>query len=67
MIHDTVTREVRIEATVKVWVSTRVPTAQIETALSYDDVLLPPAESAVLPAEVDLSTRLTTGITLNAR
>ena len=40
--------------------------AQIETALSYDDVLLLPAESAVLPAEVDLSTRLTTGISLNA-
>ena len=40
--------------------------AQIETALSYDDVLLLPAESAVLPAEVDLTTRLTTGITLNA-
>ena len=40
--------------------------AQIETALSYDDVLLLPAESAVLPAEVDLSTRLTTDIDLNA-
>ena len=40
--------------------------AQIETALSYDDVLLLPAESAVLPAEVDLSTRLTTDIELNA-
>ena len=40
--------------------------AQIETALSYDDVLLLPAESAVLPAEVDLKTRLTTGISLNA-
>jgi IMP dehydrogenase len=40
--------------------------AQIETALSYDDVLLLPAESAVLPAEVDLSTRLTTEIELNA-
>ena len=40
--------------------------AQIETALSYDDVLLLPAESAVLPAEVDLGTRLTTGISLNS-
>jgi len=40
--------------------------ATIETALSYDDVLLLPAESAVLPAEVDLSTRLTTDIDLNA-
>ena len=40
--------------------------ARIETALSYDDVLLLPAESAVLPAEVDLETRLTTDISLNA-
>ena len=40
--------------------------AATETALSYDDVLLLPAESAVLPAEVDLSTRLTTDIDLNA-
>jgi len=40
--------------------------AHIESALSYDDVLLLPAESAVLPAGVDLSTRLTTGIDLNA-
>ena len=39
--------------------------ATTETALSYDDVLLLPAESAVLPAEVDLSTRLTTDIDLN--
>ena len=40
--------------------------AQLETALSYDDVLLLPAESAVLPAEVDLSAKLTTDIDLNA-
>ncbi len=40
--------------------------AQIETALSYDDVLLLPAESAVLPAEVSLKTRLTQEIELNA-
>ena len=40
--------------------------AQLETALSYDDVLLLPAESAVLPAEVDLSAKLTTDIELNA-
>lgn len=40
--------------------------AQIETALSYDDVLLLPAESAVLPAEVSLNTRLTQEIELNA-
>ncbi len=38
----------------------------IDFALTFDDVLLLPAESAVLPAEVDLSTRLTTGISLNA-
>ena len=38
----------------------------IDFALTFDDVLLLPAESAVLPAEVDLSTRLTTDISLNA-
>ena len=41
-------------------------TSPISEALSYDDVLLLPAESAVLPAEVDLSSRLTTGISLKA-
>ena len=35
--------------------------AQIETVLSYDDVLLLPAESAILSEEVDLYTRQTTG------
>ncbi|HJM77186.1 MAG TPA: IMP dehydrogenase [Candidatus Thalassarchaeaceae archaeon] len=39
---------------------------EIDFALTFDDVLLLPAESAVMPAEVDLSTRLTTGISLNA-
>ncbi len=34
-------------------------------ALTFDDVLLQPDYSDVLPREVDLSTRLTTGITLN--
>ena len=34
-------------------------------ALTFDDVLLQPAYSDVLPREVDLSTQLTTGITLN--
>lgn len=34
-------------------------------ALTFDDVLLQPAYSEVLPREVDLSTKLTTGITLN--
>ena len=33
--------------------------------LTYDDVLLVPAESSVLPADVDLSTKLTKEITLN--
>src|SRR5690606_10921212 len=33
-------------------------------ALTFDDVLLVPAASSVLPAEVDVSTRLTTGIDL---
>ncbi|MED5461424.1 MAG: IMP dehydrogenase, partial [Pseudomonadota bacterium] len=34
-------------------------------ALTFDDVLLQPDYSDVLPREVDLSTRLSTGITLN--
>ena len=38
---------------------------EITTALSFDDVLLLPALSAVLPADADLSTRLTKDITLN--
>jgi IMP dehydrogenase len=36
-----------------------------EQALTFDDVLLQPAYSDVLPGEVDLSTRLTRGIELN--
>ena len=36
----------------------------IPEALTFDDVLLLPAESAVLPAEVDLKTRLTSSISL---
>lgn len=39
--------------------------AQNEPALTFDDVLLIPGESAVLPKEVDLRTRLTSKITLN--
>ncbi|MBL7814534.1 MAG: IMP dehydrogenase [Saprospiraceae bacterium] len=35
-------------------------------ALTYDDVLLVPAYSQVLPREVDISTKLTREITLNA-
>ena len=37
----------------------------IPEALTFDDVLLLPAESAVLPAEVDTQTRLTNSIPLN--
>ncbi len=35
------------------------------TALTFDDVLLVPRHSTVLPGQVDVSTRLTRGITLN--
>jgi IMP dehydrogenase len=37
----------------------------VQDALTFDDVLLLPAESAVLPKEVDLKTKLTKTITLN--
>ncbi|ANB01055.1 IMP dehydrogenase [Ectothiorhodospira sp. BSL-9] len=37
----------------------------VQEALTFDDVLLLPAHSRVLPKEVDLSTRFTRGITLN--
>ncbi|GAB4393469.1 MAG: IMP dehydrogenase [Gammaproteobacteria bacterium] len=37
----------------------------IEMALTFDDVLLLPAHSTVLPKEVDLTTRLTRELTLN--
>ena len=33
--------------------------------LTFDDVLLVPAESSVLPADIDLTTKLTRKITLN--
>ncbi len=36
----------------------------IREALTFDDVLLVPAESSVLPRDVDISTRLTTSIQL---
>ena len=36
-----------------------------QEALTFDDVLLLPARSRVLPKEVDLATRLTRGIRLN--
>ena len=37
----------------------------LEEALTFDDVLLVPAHSTVLPADVDLTTRITRDITLN--
>ncbi|MCC2666707.1 MAG: guaB, partial [Gammaproteobacteria bacterium] len=37
----------------------------VQEALTFDDVLLLPAESQVLPKEVDLKTKLTQNITLN--
>jgi IMP dehydrogenase len=39
--------------------------AEISLGLSFDDVLLVPAYSAVLPGEADLSTHVTSGIQLN--
>ncbi|MCF4165001.1 IMP dehydrogenase [Zavarzinia compransoris] len=38
---------------------------QIREALTFDDVLLTPAASSVLPAQVDTRTRVTRGIELN--
>ena len=38
---------------------------ELKLALSFDDVLLAPAASSVLPSEVDVSTRLTRSISLN--
>jgi len=37
----------------------------VEKALTFDDVLLLPAHSAVLPRNVNLTTRLTRDISLN--
>jgi IMP dehydrogenase len=37
----------------------------LPVGLTFDDVLLIPAESAVLPRDTDVSTRLTERITLN--
>ena len=38
---------------------------ELREALTFDDVLLVPAESNIMPAEVDISTILTKNITLN--
>ena len=35
------------------------------TGITFDDVLLRPRRSAVVPAETDVATRLTRGIALN--
>ena len=52
--------------TVKTGTSTeRLTSATVETALTFDDVLLRPRHSAILPREVDVSTRLTRRIPLN--
>ena len=37
----------------------------VATGITFDDVLLLPRRSAVVPAETDVATRLTRGITLN--
>ena len=39
--------------------------SQLVTALTFDDVLLVPQHSRILPSRVDVSTRLTRNITLN--
>jgi IMP dehydrogenase len=39
--------------------------SEVRLALTFDDVLLQPAESSVLPRDVDLSTRLTRNLRLN--
>src|SRR3712207_9509370 len=39
--------------------------AGLRTALTFDDVLLVPQHSTVLPTQVDVSTRLTRNIRLN--
>jgi IMP dehydrogenase len=44
--------------------ATRLDTA-LSTALTFDDILLVPRHSTVLPAQVDVSTRLTRNIRLN--
>ena len=42
-----------------------LPASRIEDAYAFDDVLLVPAYSQVLPAATDVRTRLTRGISLN--
>ncbi|HZH18141.1 MAG TPA: IMP dehydrogenase [Archangium sp.] len=40
-------------------------TSEVRLALTFDDVLLQPAESAILPKDADLTTRLTRNLRLN--
>lgn len=42
-----------------------LPRTEIGTALTFDDVLLKPRHSAVVPSEVEISTQLTRNISLN--
>ncbi len=41
-----------------------LPDSQLREALTFDDVLLVPAESDVLPKDVEVKTQLTAGIRL---
>ncbi|MGL5447089.1 MAG: IMP dehydrogenase, partial [Rhabdaerophilum sp.] len=43
----------------------KIPSAGIPEALTFDDVLMRPGHSEVLPAETDVRTRLTRAISLN--
>src|SRR5947209_19671811 len=45
------------------WVFTMIP-PEIQEGLTFDDVLLQPAHSTVLPAEADTTTRLTSSVVL---
>ncbi|MBM63012.1 MAG: IMP dehydrogenase [Acidobacteria bacterium] len=45
--------------------ATRFTAADIAEALTFDDVLLVPSHSEVMPSEVDVSTRLTRNVALN--
>ena len=47
------------------WRGTMDDTSRFYKGLSFDDVLLEPARSDVLPRDVNLTTRLTRGITMN--
>ena len=46
--------------------ATRFTTTDITEALTFDDVLLVPRHSEVVPSEVDVSTRLTRNLSLKA-